>query len=95
VQGQVLGGPAGLATLDEAVRVLSRSPRRFEYARALSDFGAALTAVKRRPQARRVLREAMDLAGDCGSPALAGQAGAGYVAAGGKLRPARNAASGS
>jgi hypothetical protein len=88
VEGTVLAGPPGLAALDEAVRVLSRTPRRFEYALALVDFGEALNVARRRPQARRVLREAVDLAVTCGSPALADRARRGYVAAGGKLRPA-------
>jgi tetratricopeptide (TPR) repeat protein len=87
VEGMVLDGPAGLAALDEAVRVLRESPRRFEYALALVDFGAALTAARRRPQARRVLREAADLAEACGSTALKERAQRGYVAAGGKIRP--------
>ena len=87
IQGTVLSGPAGMASLDEAVRVLARSPRRFEYALALVDFGRRLTAARRRPQARRVLREGLELAERCGSPALAERARAGYTAAGGKPRP--------
>jgi hypothetical protein len=87
VQGQVLDGAAGLAVLDEAARVLSQSPRRFEYAGALVDFGLRLNAVRRRPQARRVLREGVELAAECGSPALVARAHAGYAAAGGKLGP--------
>jgi hypothetical protein len=89
VQGVVLPGAEGLAALEEAHRVLIRSPRRFEYATALVDLGLRLTAARRRPQARRVLREGMDLATECGSPALAGRARAGYAAAGGKLRAAK------
>jgi hypothetical protein len=87
VQGLVLPGLEGLAAMDEAYRVLRRSPRRFEYATALVDFGLRLNAVRRRPQARRVLREGMELAIECGSPALAARARTGYAAAGGKLRP--------
>jgi hypothetical protein len=87
IQGAVLDGPAGMAALDEAVRVLARSPRRFEYAQALVDFGLRLTPARRRPQARRVLRVGMELAERCGSPALAERARTGYTAAGGKLRP--------
>ena len=87
IQGAVLDGPRGMASLDEAVRVLARSPRRFEYALALVDFGRRLTAARRRPQARRVLREGLELAERCGSPALAERARAGYTAAGGKPRP--------
>jgi hypothetical protein len=86
VQGRVLGAPAGIAALEEAVRVLGGSPRRFEYAQALVDCGELLTAVRRKPQARRMLREGLDLARRCGSPALIERARAGYAAAGGKLR---------
>jgi hypothetical protein len=86
VQGVVLPGAEGLAALEEAHRVLMRSPRRFEYATALVDLGLRLNAVRRRPQARRVLREGLQLATECGSPALAARARTGYTAAGGKLR---------
>jgi tetratricopeptide (TPR) repeat protein len=86
IAGTVPGGP-GLPALEEAVRVLAGSPRRFEYARALTEFGAALNAARRRPQARRVLRDAVDLAAHCGSPALTDRARAAYAAAGGKPRP--------
>jgi hypothetical protein len=87
VQGVVLPGSDGLVALDEAFRILIQSPRRFEYATLLVDYGLRLNAVRRRPQARRVLREGMELATECGSPALAAKARTGYAAAGGKLRP--------
>ncbi|MEV6637644.1 hypothetical protein AB0M54_43635 [Actinoplanes sp. NPDC051470] len=86
VEGTVPGGP-GIGALDEAVKVLQRSPRRFEYAQALVDLGTALNTARRRPQARRVLREGLQIATECGSPALAARAQAAYVAAGGKQRP--------
>ncbi|MFG1603875.1 hypothetical protein [Actinoplanes sp. NPDC049265] len=86
VEGIVPGGP-GIGALDEAVKVLQRSPRRFEYAQALVDLGTALNAARRRPQARRVLREGLQIAVDCGSPALAARAQSAYLAAGGKPRP--------
>jgi hypothetical protein len=85
VEGVVPGG-RGLSALLEAVKVLECSPRRFEYAQALVDFGSALNAARRRPQARRVLREGLDVAEECGSPALAEQARTAYAAAGGKIR---------
>jgi hypothetical protein len=87
VEGTVLEGPAGLESLREAVRVLDGSPRRYEYALALVDFGVRLNAARRRPQARRVLREGLDLAERCGSPVLAARARTAYAAAGGKIRP--------
>jgi len=87
VRGRVLGGSAGIASLEEAIRVLRFSPRRFEYARALVDCGELLTEARRRPQARRVLREGLDLAEQCGSPVLIARARAAHAAAGGKPRP--------
>lgn len=84
VQARVLPGPVGMAAIEEAVRVLETAPRRFEFACALVDYGTLLNAAKRRPQARRVLREGLELAQRCGSPALEATASAGYVTAGGK-----------
>jgi hypothetical protein len=85
IEGLVPGG-RGLAALLESVRMLEASPRRFEYAQALVDFGVALTAARRRPQARRVLREGLEVAEECGSPALAERARTAYAAVGGKVR---------
>jgi hypothetical protein len=87
VQGQVLSGSAGLATMEEAIRVLEGGPRRFELATTLVRYGLLLNAAKRRPQARRVLRDGLRLAERCGSPGLAATARSGYVAAGGKASP--------
>jgi hypothetical protein len=87
VQGRVLTGPAGVAALTEAVRVLDKAPRRFELAEALVDYGTSLNAARRRPQARRILRDGLQLAERCGSPALAARARSAYLAAGGKPRP--------
>ena len=88
VEGIVPGGP-GIGALDEAVKVLRRSPRRFEYAQALVELGAALNAARRRPQARRVLREGVQIATECGSVALAARARSAYVSAGGKPQQRR------
>jgi tetratricopeptide (TPR) repeat protein len=87
VRGRVLGTPAGIASLEDAIRVLAGSPRRFEYAQALVDCGELLNAVRRKPQARRVFREGLALAEECGSPALTERARTGYAASGGKVRP--------
>jgi hypothetical protein len=84
VRGTVLGVPDGIGSLEEGVRLLRSSPRRFELARALVDWGVLLTGARRKPQARRVLREGASLAARCGSPALVERAYAAYVAAGGK-----------
>ncbi|HEU4349270.1 MAG TPA: hypothetical protein VFR35_15955, partial [Actinoplanes sp.] len=82
----ILPGGRGVSALLEAVKVLQNSPRRFEYAQALVDFGMALNAARRRPQARRVLREGIETAEACGSPPLAERARTAYAAAGGKVR---------
>ena len=87
IEGIVHPGLAGMEVLAEAVRVLAPTPRRFEYAQALVDYGEVLNVARRRPQARRVLREAVELAEQCGSPALVARARSGYTLAGGKLRP--------
>ncbi|MFI5936330.1 hypothetical protein [Actinoplanes sp. NPDC051494] len=70
VQGQVRPGEEGLAAAGEAVRVLQGTPRRFELATALVDLGGLLNAARRRTQARRVLRDGLELAEACGSPGL-------------------------
>ncbi|MDT5040006.1 MAG: hypothetical protein QOE51_991, partial [Actinoplanes sp.] len=87
VQGRLLPAPAGIAVLEESVRVLEGAPQRFELAGALVDCGLQLTAAKRRPQARRLLRDGLELAQRCGSPVLAQTARSAYLAAGGKVRP--------
>jgi len=74
IQGQVRPGAAGMAAAEEAIRVLQGTPRRFELATALVDLGALLNAARRRPQARRVLRDGLELAQACGSPALVARA---------------------
>jgi tetratricopeptide (TPR) repeat protein len=74
IQGQVRPGAAGMVAAEEAIRVLQGTPRRFELATALVDLGALLNAARRRPQARRVLRDGLELAQECGSPALVARA---------------------
>lgn len=74
IQGTVVCGAAGLAAADEAVRVLRGTPRRFELALALVDYGALLAAARRKPQSRRVLRDGLELAEACGSPGLVARA---------------------
>jgi DNA-binding NarL/FixJ family response regulator len=64
-------GSAGLALLEEAVALLDGSPARLQRAQALSDLGSALRRANRRAEARRPLREALELARRCGASALA------------------------
>ena len=74
IQGRVRPGLAGREPAEEAVRVLQGTPRRFELATALVDLGGLLNLARRRPQARRVLRDGLELAEQCGSPELVARA---------------------
>ena len=71
VCGLLEGGEHGIAMLDEAVDHLRRSPARLELARALFDLGAARRRAGQRSAAREPLREALDLARQCGAQPLA------------------------
>jgi DNA-binding CsgD family transcriptional regulator len=71
--GLVRGGRAGLQLLTEAVDVLANSPARLEHARSLIDLGAALRRSNSRSEARKHLREGIDLAHRCGASALVDQ----------------------
>jgi len=66
----VAGGPEGERRLREAVDVLAESPARLEHARALVDHGAALRRSNQRSEARKLLREGLELAHRCGATAL-------------------------
>jgi DNA-binding CsgD family transcriptional regulator len=79
----------GLPLLEEAVDVLSESPATLEHARALVDLGTALRHAGERVRARERLREALDLASQCGATRLADRARAELVIAG--ARPRRDA----
>jgi DNA-binding CsgD family transcriptional regulator len=68
--GLIEGGSIGEELLREAVDVLARSPARLEHARALIDLGAALRRSNSRGEARKHLREGVDLAHRCGATAL-------------------------
>jgi DNA-binding CsgD family transcriptional regulator len=73
--------------LREAVAVLEGSPARLEYARALTDLGAALRRGNRRAEARGALQDGLHLAERCGAGALDERARTELRAAGG--RPSR------
>ncbi len=79
----------GMPRLREAVEVLTDSPARLEYARALTALGSALRRARQPTEAREPLRQALDLATACGADALAQQARAELQAAG--ARPRREA----
>jgi DNA-binding CsgD family transcriptional regulator len=68
--GLIEGGADGEQLLREAVEVLGSSPARLEHARALIDLGAALRRANSRSEARKHLREGVDLAHQCGATAF-------------------------
>ncbi|MFD6826869.1 ATP-binding protein [Streptomyces sp. NPDC060085] len=86
VLGVVTESDKGIRHLQEAVTTLQGSPARLEHAKALLDLGAALRDTGRSQAARASLREALDLALQCGATPLAESANAELVAAGGRLR---------
>ena len=71
VCGVLAGGEDGVKMLNEAIEHLRRSPARLELARTLFDLGAAQRRAGRRSAAREPLREALDLAQQCGAEPLA------------------------
>ncbi|HKD93942.1 MAG TPA: AAA family ATPase [Gaiellaceae bacterium] len=72
--GLVQGGTAGEEHLREALAVLEASPNRLEHARVLVDLGAALRRANQRSDARKLLRDALELAEWCGATSLYEQA---------------------
>jgi DNA-binding CsgD family transcriptional regulator len=87
VHAMVLGTPFGLAALEESQRVLDGTSLALEQAATLVAHGTRLNELKRRPQARRILRAGLDLAERCGAAELVDRARAQYTVAGGRLRP--------
>lgn len=86
VSGLVAGGEEGLGLLREAVTVLSPSPARLEYTKALIEFGAALRRSGRRVESRRHLRQGVELAELCGATPLVERGRTELRLAGGRLR---------
>jgi ATP/maltotriose-dependent transcriptional regulator MalT len=77
-------GDTVVERLREAATVHERSPARLEYARTLTDLGAALRRANSRAEARGVLQEALELAESCGARATAQRARVELRAAGGR-----------
>jgi DNA-binding CsgD family transcriptional regulator len=86
VLGLVGGGTTGIRLLREAVEVLAGSQGRLEHARAVVDLGAALRRANQRTDARRLLREGVDLARRVGAFALAERANEEIAASGARPR---------
>jgi len=80
------GGEDGIAMLSDAVEQLRRSPARLELARTLFDLGAARRRAGKRSAAREPLREALDLAQQCGAEPLAVRIDEELAATGVRLR---------
>ena len=80
------GLAAATGTLAESVAVLRPSPARLEFALSLLEYGAAQRRAGRRSEARDPLREAVDVAVECGATALAAKAHDELVAAGARPR---------
>jgi DNA-binding CsgD family transcriptional regulator len=84
--GVVEPGDAGIELLAQAVAQLQRSPRRLEYAIALLELGAATRRTGRRSDARKPLREALEVASACGADVVATRAHDELVTAGARPR---------
>lgn len=72
--GLVAGGAQGEDFLREAVDLLGASDACLEHARALVDLGAAVRRRNERSEARRLLRQGIDIALHCGAMPLAERA---------------------
>jgi DNA-binding CsgD family transcriptional regulator len=72
--GLAEGGRVGLAAMEEAVEVVADSPARLEHAKARTEFGAALHRGNRRSDARKQLRQGLELATLCNAAPLASRA---------------------
>jgi DNA-binding CsgD family transcriptional regulator len=86
VLGLVEGGKAGIRLLREVVEVLAGSEARLKYAHALVDLGAALRRANQRTEARKRLREGVDLALRSGALGLGQQANEEIAATGARPR---------
>jgi DNA-binding CsgD family transcriptional regulator len=84
--GLIEQGDSGIELLEQSVAHLRRSSARLEHALALLELGAATRRAGRRADARKPLREALELAGACGADAVAVRAHDELVAAGARPR---------
>lgn len=90
--GIVTGGDEGIRLLRSAAAAVERSPARYELARSLVEYGAALRRAGQRRAAREPLSEALELADRCGARRTAARAREELLATG--ARPRRAARSG-
>jgi DNA-binding NarL/FixJ family response regulator len=82
----ISGREQEIPLLTEAVAALERSGARVEYARAMTDLGAALRRAKHRTAAREPLRAALQLAHSCGAASVAARAHTELAASGARPR---------
>lgn len=80
----VEGSTPSIDRLSEAATVLAHSQAKLEYARVLTDLGAAQRRANRRAEARTTLQDALDRARRCGARALVERAETELRAAGGR-----------
>ncbi|MFL5878360.1 MAG: AAA family ATPase [Solirubrobacteraceae bacterium] len=88
-QALLESGQTQIDLLHQATEVLEGSESRLEFARALTDLGAALRRERRRREARKPLVEGLDLAHRCGATALEHRAHDELLAAGARPRRRR------
>jgi DNA-binding CsgD family transcriptional regulator len=84
--GVIEQGDAGIKLLEQAIVQLQQSTARLERALALLELGASTRRGGRRADARKPLREALELATACGADAIAVRAHEELVAAGARPR---------
>src|SRR5439155_24371060 len=92
--GLVAGGTEGVDALRASVAALERAEGRLEHARCVLGLGAALRRVGELVEARKILREALDLTARLGASGLADRAHEELVAAGARPRRDRRMLSG-
>ena len=90
--GILTGGAAGIELLRQASEAVKDSPARYERARSLTEYGAALRRAGERRESREPLRDALELADRCGAQRTAARAREELLATG--ARPRRTARSG-
>jgi DNA-binding CsgD family transcriptional regulator/tetratricopeptide (TPR) repeat protein len=86
ILGLIEDGVAGEQRLGEALDVLAPSPARLEHAKALIDLGAAVRRRNERAEARKLLRQGIELAHGCGATALVERANEELAATGARPR---------
>jgi DNA-binding CsgD family transcriptional regulator len=86
IEGIADSGATALDLLGEAVEVLTPSPARLEYAKAVIELGSAQRRAGQRALAREQLRVGLDVAVRCGAVRAAERAREEIAASGGRLR---------